>query len=297
MRGIDSIANATTPRRASLSMPAASVSGERKPIRTVPAVRASASAGLGAPTRRTPSAPSSRASRSTTVVPASMYASSRQPAAAPAPRSTATSKPAETSRPAVSGTSATLRSPSALSRGTTTLIARECRERTGRAGRERPAGRESSAVDTLAALTAAVEARHPHQRGHSARVTVYAEALARRLRWSPRMLDELRLGCALHDVGKLAVPEDVLTKQGALSPQDEAALRRHPVEGARLIAGTEAFRRALPYVLYHHERWDGGGYPSGRAGEEIPLQARLLAVADAFDAMVSSRPHRPALPV
>jgi HD-GYP domain-containing protein (c-di-GMP phosphodiesterase class II) len=152
-------------------------------------------------------------------------------------------------------------------------------------------------VDTLAALTAAVEARHPQQRGHSARVTVYAEALARRLRWSPRMLDELRLGCALHDVGKLALPEHVLSKHGALSPEEEAALRRHPVEGARLIAGTEAFRRALPYVLYHHERWDGGGYPSGRAGEEIPLQARLLAVADAFDAMVSSRPHRPALPV
>jgi HD-GYP domain-containing protein (c-di-GMP phosphodiesterase class II) len=152
-------------------------------------------------------------------------------------------------------------------------------------------------VDTLAALTAAVEARHPHQRGHSARVTLYAEAVARRLYWSPRKLDELRLGCALHDVGKLAVPELVLQQQGSLSPEEEAQLRRHPAEGARLIAGTEAFRRALPYVLYHHERWDGGGYPTGRAGEAIPVEARLLAVADAFDAMVSSRPHRPALPV
>jgi HD-GYP domain-containing protein (c-di-GMP phosphodiesterase class II) len=152
-------------------------------------------------------------------------------------------------------------------------------------------------VDTLASLTAAVEARHPHQRGHSARVTLYAEALARRLGWPPRKRDELRLGCALHDVGKLAVREEVLLRQGSLSPEEEAELRRHPVEGARLIAGTESFRRALPYVLYHHERWDGGGYPTGRAGADIPIEARLLALADGFDAMVSPRPHRPALPV
>jgi HD-GYP domain-containing protein (c-di-GMP phosphodiesterase class II) len=125
-------------------------------------------------------------------------------------------------------------------------------------------------VDTLASLTAAVEARHPHQRGHSARVTLYAEAVARRLGWPPRKLDELRLGCALHDVGKLALPEHVLLRVGALTPEEGAALRRHPTEGARLIAGTESFRRALPYVLYHHERWDGRGYPSGRSGAEIP---------------------------
>jgi HD-GYP domain-containing protein (c-di-GMP phosphodiesterase class II) len=84
---------------------------------------------------------------------------------------------------------------------------------------------------------------------------------------------------------------------GSLSPAEEAEPRRHPVEGARLIAGTESFRRALPYVLYHHERWDGGGYPTGRAGADIPIEARLLSLADSFDAMVSHRPHRPALSV
>ena len=152
-------------------------------------------------------------------------------------------------------------------------------------------------MTTVDTLTAAVEAHDPYLQGHAARVTVYAEGLARRLGWSAAQLDALRLGCALHDVGKLVIPEPVLRRRGALSPEDVAELRRHPVEGVRLIAGSEQFRKALPYVLFHHERWDGEGYPTGRRGEQIPIEGRVLALADAFDAMISSRSHRPAMPI
>jgi HD-GYP domain-containing protein (c-di-GMP phosphodiesterase class II) len=150
-------------------------------------------------------------------------------------------------------------------------------------------------VSTLASLSEAIEARDPYLRGHSARVTAYAEALARRLGWSGSKLEELRMGGALHDVGKLAVSERVLRKPGPLEPEEESELRRHPAEGVRLLAGIERFRPALPYVLFHHERWDGQGYPTRRRAAQIPLEARVLALADAFDAMVSSRPYRPAL--
>ncbi len=128
--------------------------------------------------------------------------------------------------------------------------------------------------------------------GHAARVGRHAEAIARRLGWSGERLDVLRLGAALHDVGKVNVRPGLLQKTGRLDPEELAAIRAHPVEGAWMIAGISAFEPALPYVLFHHERWDGGGYPTGRAANEIPLEGRLLAVADAFDAMTSLRPYR-----
>ena len=104
-------------------------------------------------------------------------------------------------------------------------------------------------------------------------------------------LEELRLGAALHDVGKVNVRADVLAKPGQLDEVELAEVRAHPVEGAWLIAGVPSLAAALPYVLFHHERWDGAGYPTRRAGLEIPIEGRLLAVADAFDAMTSSRPY------
>jgi len=152
-------------------------------------------------------------------------------------------------------------------------------------------------VSTLASLSAAIEARDTYLRGHSSRVTAYAEALARRLGWAGLKIEELKLGGSLHDVGKMSVAEHILRKPGPLTDAEFNALRRHPAEGVRLIAGIERFRPALPYVLFHHERWDGAGYPTGRCGREIPVEARILAVADAFDAMISTRPYRPALPV
>jgi putative nucleotidyltransferase with HDIG domain len=147
----------------------------------------------------------------------------------------------------------------------------------------------------LTTLSRAIEVRDPYTRGHSTRVTAIAEAIARRLGWDEERLELLQLGGPLHDVGKLGVSEEVLAKPGRLDEAELAQIREHPKLGARILLRVAALRGALPYVLYHHERWDGGGYPTGRVGERIPLEARVLAVADAFDAMTSDRPYRPAL--
>ena len=147
----------------------------------------------------------------------------------------------------------------------------------------------------LSTLSRAIEARDPYTRGHSARVTALAESIALRLGWSEERLALLHVGGPLHDIGKLAISDEVLSKPGRLDEDELAQIREHPKLGARLLLRVAPFRQALPYVLYHHERWDGAGYPSGRSGEEIPLEARVLAVADAFDAMTSDRPYRHAL--
>jgi HD-GYP domain-containing protein (c-di-GMP phosphodiesterase class II) len=149
----------------------------------------------------------------------------------------------------------------------------------------------------LATFSAALEARDPYLRGHSARVTAFAEGLAVRLGWSGERLDTLRLGGSLHDVGKIAINASVLRKPGPLTAAELEQIRTHPDAGARLIEGVKDFQPALPYVLHHHERWDGDGYPHGLKAEAIPIEARLLGVADAFDAMTSVRAYRPALSV
>jgi putative nucleotidyltransferase with HDIG domain len=147
----------------------------------------------------------------------------------------------------------------------------------------------------LTVLTGAIEARDPYTQGHSKRVTALAEEIALRLGWNEERLASLRVGGPLHDIGKLAVSDHVLRKEGSLEEHELAEIREHPKAGARLILRVAALREAIPYVLYHHERWDGAGYPTGKSGEEIPLEARVLAVADAFDAMTSDRPYRRAL--
>ena len=135
----------------------------------------------------------------------------------------------------------------------------------------------------------------PALASHAARVGANAEAVARRLGWNDGRLEGLRLGAALHDVGKVNVRPEVLGKTGVLDDGELAEIRTHPVEGTWLIAGVPSLTPALPYVLFHHERWDGDGYPTRRAGPAIPLEGRVLAVADAFDAMTSLRPYRRSL--
>ncbi len=149
----------------------------------------------------------------------------------------------------------------------------------------------------IAHLIEALEGRDPHLRGHCGRVTAFAEAVAVRLGWGEKRLAGLRLGGALHDVGKLGIAESVLRKPSSLTLAELAHIRTHPEVGARLLGGIEDLSPALPYVLFHHERWDGGGYPHRLPSAAIPSEGRLLAVADAFDAMISARPYRPALPV
>lgn len=133
--------------------------------------------------------------------------------------------------------------------------------------------------------------------GHASRVGAHAELIARRLGWDDERIDDLRLGAALHDVGKVSIRPEVLQKPGSLNDEELAQVRAHPVEGAWLISGVRSLIPALPYVLFHHERWDGAGYPTRRAGAEIPVEGRIMAVADAFDAMTSSRPYREALAI
>jgi HD-GYP domain-containing protein (c-di-GMP phosphodiesterase class II) len=131
--------------------------------------------------------------------------------------------------------------------------------------------------------------------GHAARVSANSEAVAVRVGWDAERLEALRLGSALHDVGKVNVRREVLSKPGRLDDAELAEIRAHPVEGIWMLAGVPSLAPALPYVLFHHERWDGLGYPTRRAGSAIPIEGRILAVADAFDAMTSGRPYRPAL--
>ena len=146
-------------------------------------------------------------------------------------------------------------------------------------------------VTRLSIFTAEMGVCDPSLEGHASRVGVHAEVVARRLGWTDTALEELRLGAALHDVGKVNIRPDVLSKPGLLDDDELAEVRAHPVEGAWLIAGVPSLTAALPYVLFHHERWDGSGYPTRRAGLDIPLEGRLLAVADSFDAMTTSRPY------
>jgi HD-GYP domain-containing protein (c-di-GMP phosphodiesterase class II) len=144
----------------------------------------------------------------------------------------------------------------------------------------------------LTALSHAIEERDPYTRGHSDRVSALAEVVARRLGWKHARFGALRLGAELHDVGKLNVDGAILRKPGPLDENEYLEIKRHPLDGARLIRRLEPLRPALPYILFHHERWDGGGYPSGRSREQIPVGARIVAVTDAFDAMTSLRPYR-----
>ena len=144
----------------------------------------------------------------------------------------------------------------------------------------------------LTALSQAIEARDPYTRGHSDRVSALAEIVARRLGWRNARFGALKLGAVLHDVGKLNVDGAILLKPGPLDEGEYREIKRHPLDGARLIRRLDTLRPALPYILFHHERWDGGGYPSGRSREHIPVGARIVAVTDAFDAMTSHRPYR-----
>jgi HD-GYP domain-containing protein (c-di-GMP phosphodiesterase class II) len=144
----------------------------------------------------------------------------------------------------------------------------------------------------LPVLAQALEERDAYSAGHSLRVTGLAEVVARRLGWDEGRLATLRLGGLLHDVGKLTLPRSLLRKPGPLNARELALVRLHPVVGARIVAPILRRTGSLECVLYHHEHWDGRGYPLGRHGVGIPEAARVLSVADAFDAMTSIRPYR-----
>jgi HD-GYP domain-containing protein (c-di-GMP phosphodiesterase class II) len=146
----------------------------------------------------------------------------------------------------------------------------------------------------LGEISRALEERDQTQ-GHGARVAALAEPVARCLGWDARRIAGLCFGAPLHDIGKIAVRCELLRKAGPLSLEERAEIEIHPTAGAALVAPLPRGPEAVPYVLYHHERWDGAGYPFGLRRGAIPLEVRLLAVADAFDAMTSARSYRTAL--
>jgi HD-GYP domain-containing protein (c-di-GMP phosphodiesterase class II) len=152
-------------------------------------------------------------------------------------------------------------------------------------------------LGTLKVLTAAIEAKDPYTRGHSARVNEYAKAIGVELGLSDEQLEFLQYAALLHDVGKIGIDEKILCKPGKLDRKEWGTIRDHPLMGAGIIEPIELFSEILPFVIHHHEAFDGDGYPRGLTGSEIPYGARIITVADAFDAMTSDRPYRKAFSV
>jgi HD-GYP domain-containing protein (c-di-GMP phosphodiesterase class II) len=151
---------------------------------------------------------------------------------------------------------------------------------------------ESHYTTTIETMVSALEARNPDTNAHAKRIPDLVLGLASAMHLSPEFRRSLRLGSILHDVGKIGVPDSILLKPASLSDPEWEIMRRHPTIGERMLKPIEFLLPALPIIRHHHERWDGGGYPDGLAKEDIPLGARMVAVCDTFDAMVSDRPYR-----
>ena len=152
-------------------------------------------------------------------------------------------------------------------------------------------------LQTVVMLGNVIEARDPYTAGHVDRVRRLALSLGFALNWNAEEIAILEFGAVLHDIGKIMVPRSVLTKAGPLDDEEWELMHQHPQAGAHMLEGVDHLRPAIPYVLYHHEWWNGRGYPFGLKGSDIPSEGRLLAIVDAFDAMTSNRPYRKGLSV
>jgi HD-GYP domain-containing protein (c-di-GMP phosphodiesterase class II) len=150
---------------------------------------------------------------------------------------------------------------------------------------------------TVWALASAIDAKDAYTHGHSQRVAKYSAALGRAVGFDDHEIERLELAAVLHDVGKIGVPEVILNKEGRLTPAEMSVMRSHPEKGAQILGSIRAMRDVVPGVLHHHERWDGLGYPDGLKGDNIPLNGRIILIADTFDAMTSTRPYREGLPL
>lgn len=149
-------------------------------------------------------------------------------------------------------------------------------------------------LETVNVLANTIEGRDAYTHGHVERVAGYAVCLAEALGWAPEHLRMLQFGALLHDIGKIVISDAILNKPTSLSPAEWEAMREHPAAGARILREISHLHATLPYVLYHHERWDGSGYPHGLKGRDIPVEGRLLAIVDVYDALTTARPYHPA---
>lgn len=147
----------------------------------------------------------------------------------------------------------------------------------------------------LLSLSNSIQERDIVTYDHSRRVATYAQRLARYLGWNRRDARDLALAALVHDLGKTWIANDILLKADVLSDEERRTMERHPLIGARILIGCDVDPFYVETVLYHHEAWDGRGYPSGLKGEEIPLSARILTVADVYDVLTSQRPYKSAL--
>jgi HD-GYP domain-containing protein (c-di-GMP phosphodiesterase class II) len=151
---------------------------------------------------------------------------------------------------------------------------------------------EAAYLEFIGSLANALDARDTHTAGHSSRVSLLSCDLAAAIKLPPQQLERIRIGALLHDIGKIGVPDAVLQKPGALTPAEFDQVKQHPVIGKRILEGVGGFAPYLNAVELHHENWDGTGYPKGLAGDAIPVDARVVHVADAYDAMTSDRAYR-----
>lgn len=152
-------------------------------------------------------------------------------------------------------------------------------------------------INSVRMLAAAIDAKDPYTRGHSERVARYSIAIGKNLELSEQEMRNLRISALLHDVGKIGIDDRILRKPGALSDDEFEVMKGHPAKGAAIMSGVAQLIDIIPGMKYHHEKWSGGGYPDGLTAEEIPMQARIVAIADTFDAMTTNRPYQKAMEI
>ncbi|HEX3687380.1 MAG TPA: HD domain-containing phosphohydrolase [Gaiellaceae bacterium] len=184
-----------------------------------------------------------------------------------------------------------------LVRGASTTLTRQTRELRVRSKELLASYQrlEESSLEAIASLNATVEAKDPDTAGHSLRVQQVALAIAAQLELTAQQVDALRFGSLFHDIGKIAVPDGILVKPAKLDDWEYAQMQTHSAEGARIVGKFGRLREAVPIIRHHHEWWDGSGYPDGLAGDAIPLEAAIVGLADAWDAMTTDRPYHRAL--
>ncbi|HKC23850.1 MAG TPA: HD domain-containing phosphohydrolase, partial [Thermoanaerobaculia bacterium] len=149
--------------------------------------------------------------------------------------------------------------------------------------------------NSIRTLAAAIDAKDPYTRGHSERVARYAVVLARHYGLSPEEIRRVRISALLHDVGKIGIDDRILRKPTALTDEEFEVMKTHPTKGALIMGQIPQLKDVIPGIKHHHEKWEGGGYPDGLVKTEIPLIARIVSVADTFDAMTTTRPYQKAM--